>query len=440
MPALPRSRIRCRALAPVGATAPVRMPAAAPPPSLQALRTVRAAAPVSPDTLLSRARLLGHHIGRVGSPLPVPLAAPPVALQRARLHKKRIPPTGRLAKALYQKVVHALLSAELSPRGAAKQFTAFLRSDASFASEEALIAAFLSAAQGESVRVVNLRAALKRQRARQKRQGKVGKPTRAKGWTRPLVLSRPGWPKDHRKLAKPGQDIRHIVRNATLKKALQDEFNHWRASPEKQTEAFTLISKALGLPTGGLHSWVMMRNAYTRLYLHKGNLFGGSSAVNRVIGLSADVLYNEGLSLAKRTDTPRKEDAEGALVLILKTVRAQVQSNRNKANKLSKSAAAEFLRSLVDMEECVAGYVRDLGKTWTDKLGEGTLTFLEIGQRVAEIGDNFGFDLIVAEGGLNVEESQRRHKILLRAQLAFNSYTPGDPERLAEICRAFLQA
>ncbi len=285
---------------------PVRRAASAAPPALQrtpeVLPAQRTAAPPAAN-LLQRARRLGHRpeaIARQIAPSALLSAAPLNALQRVKVNNKKVRISGDPFKLLHKRLSHRMYSRRLSPRGSQAKFKDFLRKDKSFRSEEELLLAFLDKAEKEKLRVIDLRVELKKKRLDYKRRGRkdlIKKLPRASGWTRPLVLGRPGWTKEHKKISKPGQDIRHIVRNATIKNALDREFNFWGNNLEKQTEAFTIICQAIEIPTKDLHPWEMLKAAYNKLYLHKGNLFGGPSGVNRVIGLAADPLINLGEEL-----------------------------------------------------------------------------------------------------------------------------------------------
>ncbi len=129
-----------------------------------------------------------------------------------------------------------------------------------------------------------------------------------------------------------------------------------------------------------------------------------------------------------------------ALDGVRKTVADQIGINKRKAEKLEKSAGEEFVRTLENMDLSIAGYLFGLELAWNAGAKEGSLTFSEMGNRIAEIGLNFGFDLIVEEGGGNVDEKQRRHGVLIKSELAFGDYKAGNPKDLAQICAGFLKA
>jgi hypothetical protein len=340
---------------------------------------------------------------------------------------------------LFKRVEFQMYSLRLAPRGSKGQLKEFLRGDESFDSEQQMIGEFLNQARRESERVVAKRLKYRKLRAEYKRKNKKWDKGRIQSWTRPLTLGRPAWTKEHKEMSKPGQDIRHIVRNATLKAPLEAEFNHYK-DDNQRTQAFVTISNLLGLPTQDLHPWQMLKNAYNHLFLHKGNLFGGSSAVNRVIGLSADVLREKGREISDRSGQPGEKDVDEVLGIITDKVKEQVGINRRAAAKFSLSTNLEFVRSLDQLEQSVQLYVAGLRKAWLEKLKQKELTFWIMGFPVAEVGDNFGFDMIVSEGSGNVDNAQQRQQILIQVERALSLYEPGNPKQLAAIFLEFLKA
>jgi hypothetical protein len=166
-----------------------------------------------------------------------------------------IKPYGKSGVLLWEATRKALLNNGLSPHGAKKVFIEIVKGDFDFDNEEHFIKRFVLSALEEAERVTD--------------EKKLPKDERKKGWTRELKLSRTPWPKEHKAAAQQGEDIRHVVRNATMRNALLAEYQHWMSQDESgrmASEVFTKLAGSVGLQVEtGMH--FRLRQKLTALFV-----------------------------------------------------------------------------------------------------------------------------------------------------------------------------
>jgi hypothetical protein len=322
---------------------------------------------------------------------------------------------------LWQEARHAMFEAGLSPHGARKWFEAEARARWGRVSDEQLVHGFLEQAKAEAAK------------------------PRVKGvrkWTRPLRLSRPSWPKPLKaKLGhRAGQDIRHIVRNATIMRALVAE-HEWQKANNRGGElaAFQGLAQTLGINVrGARHPWELLRRVYTAAYLNPGNLFAGPSAVNRIIGLTADRIQVLGA-------TPMGTEPEAAIKKIFGTVatlvsnevaKSEAQAGRLVADgRLNAGERDEFLRDVDAFHAHFADYLDGTEDRLLEAVDEGADDDLLRSLLAAEAGDisaGFGFDLpsVAAPASLPT---------LIEVETFLAAYSGGRIDQLAATLDKFLK-
>jgi hypothetical protein len=363
----------------------------------------------------------------------------PVA-QLMSIDGQRVPPTGKRGKELFAKLRLGMFTAGLSPHGSGNVFKQLAARDDNYASDEAFVSHFVGLARLEAARV---------QQARQ--QGKKGK--QAKGWTRALKIGRPGWPEAYKKAVKKGQDIRHIVRNATLKNALEAECDFQLQKGEPQALlVMNELAKTIGLPGDSEHSHEALVEIYKAAYLNLGNLFGGAGAINRVIGLTADEITKLGLKLMASTDFATPESIAEQFEHVAYLVSEVSDRMEHQAEKMDPEQAQTFLQGFEEFYNSLTDYLIDredeLQKaaartpesaqeevdedSMLDELPVG-VTEAEIGREFVDIGANFGFD--IPDQALESQQMQS----LVFTEIALASYQPGNPGELAKVLRQFMQ-
>lgn len=226
-------------------------------------------------------------------------------------------------------------------------------------------------------------------------------------------MSRPAWPKDYSsKLgAQSGDNIRHVVRNATLKRALVIEAARLKSAPlAVQKKYFAAMAGLLGVSLSeGASLDVILPAIYRVLYLNEDNLFAGDGPTNQIIGFAADgirVMGEEYLGMG---------DALVDMIEVNKRISYHIyaQAEKVRANPYYKEyiisrlqeTILESLKSLVDAND-----------------GGLQIPAEIVGDLVADMGLNFGFDLIDGrrdEDSVGIAERQAR---LLRVERALQAY------------------
>jgi hypothetical protein len=335
--------------------------------------------------------------------------------QLLKIDGKKITKSGETGRWLQGELKKFLLDNGMSPHGFVSYFKnkiVPLDDDLSF---EDFLVKFKSMAEEELERVENLKQTRKKGDAR------------IKSWTRVLKLNRPAWTEDHKEMSESGQDIRHIVRNATIKNAIYGEYQF-----QKQNEnegVFNQIAKILDVDKGD-HPWIAMKNIYNKAYLNQLNLFSGGGGVNRVIGLTADALIEYGNGVAKNKIMDENMITEIYLHTD-KLIQNQITATSEQGNKLVKGKE-KFQEGMEEFYEIITDYLDGLYDQWLGEFNdeEDDLELMISGE-IIDIGLNFGFDL-------PEESNPEQIKMLIKVEESLGDHKPGNPERLADTLYLFL--
>jgi hypothetical protein len=339
-------------------------------------------------------------------------------IQLLQVGGNEITKTGKTGKWLLGELKSYLLNNGYSPHGLSKYFKEELVGiNQSFTLED-FLKSFGEDAKKEVERVNEI-----------KKKRKKDDP-RIKSWTRELKLNRPAWTPEHKELTESGQDIRHIVRNATMKNAIYGEYQHQLTNGT--SAIFKNIAAVLGLETGD-HPWEAMKNVYNAAFLNKDNLFGGGGGVNRVIGLTADPL----IALGNKILGTKDPISEERVTLIYKEaddlIQAQIYSTWEQGKKLKKGIET-FQGGMEDFYEIITDFLDDAHGQWLDAASEGDDTLnIIIGKEILDIGLNFGFDIPTDSSDPLVTAR------LLKVEELLGNHTPGNPKQLAETLYLFIK-
>lgn len=250
-------------------------------------------------------------------------------------------------------------------------------------------------------------------------------------------MSRPSWPRDYFSMLgfQSGDNIRHVVRNATLKNVLAIEYNNVRAmNPSAVKPYFTTMAEALGVSIkAGSSIDVVIPAIYKALYLNRANLFAGDGPTNQVIGFAADPLHNMGEDLIAQGNTAVNPflTAQEATTILIERAKATGNSDADTA------AIIEEISSVLDQ------VAQDLAFNITGGKGDlqnVTVAAEEIGEIISEIGLSLGFDMIdgrVPEDQTGIAD---RQATLIRAETALQEFisTSGHSASLCLILNEFL--
>lgn len=234
--------------------------------------------------------------------------------------------------------------------------------------------------------------------------GAQNRPVRGGGTTPALkpfsvqAMSRPRWSEGMRRLkgAQAGDDIRHGVRNDTLKKALDVEFA--KVPQDARKAHFTAMAHSLGValrPNAALDQ--IVEAIYKKLYLHPDNLFAGPGSMNRLIGLSADPVRRLGEGMV----------ADGDVEIEVDKVYEEVMDCVSGAAARAVPDHGERAKLLAGVASTVLEAVKSLAAD-----GGGKVPSEEAGDLVIDIGLNFGFDLIDGRVPEDVDVKDRQARLL----------------------------
>ena len=243
-------------------------------------------------------------------------------------------------------------------------------------------------------------------------------------------MARPSWTEQIKEKVgfQCGDNIRHVVRNATLKKALDLEFSKFKLNPEKRNEHFTKLANGLGVSLEQTDTIdIIIKKLYSLLYLNVDNLFSGEGPTNQVIGFSADPVqaYGEEL-LAMENEPVNLVDVHKKVMNIIYEKSAMVKASQ---------AQIEFIHS--EINEVI---VNALGSLLPEDKSTYMASAEAAGDIIVNIGLNFGFDLIdgrVERDQTNIAERQGR---LLGVEMALQEFikTEGKNGSLLEIFSKFI--
>jgi hypothetical protein len=239
-----------------------------------------------------------------------------------------------------------------------------------------------------------------------------------------MGMSRPRWSEGLRALkgVQPGDDLRHVVRNAKLKEALSAEFD--RLSPDARKPRFTTMARELGVawrPNMPLDR--VVEAIYKKLYLNPENLFAGPGPINRLIGFAASPVRDFGEQLVAMGDQEIKIAEVYGQVMALIVEAAKIISDAGKRVQLVSQVEGTI-------KEAIDSLAED---------GSGEAPAEEAGELVADIGLNFGFDLIAGRTPKDSDDIKARQERLLASETALEAFTRDGRGDLLVILRRFLE-
>lgn len=232
-------------------------------------------------------------------------------------------------------------------------------------------------------------------------------------------MSRPNWPKDMKaRLGVRAQDnIRHVIRNATLKNALDIEYKKYQDFENRKKRMIALAS-AVGVQTDGISIDAISSEIYRVVYLNEANLFSGDGPYNQVIGFAADKMQAYGNELLGYEDLVSPVTVKEAAQAIIATA----------GKPIVNSATV-----VADLNQVVDSLMMEYAKF-------DFVEAEELGDLILDIGLNFGFDLIDGRVQGDQENIGSRQGRLLECEMALRNFinsggTSGD---LLEIYKAFV--
>lgn len=240
-------------------------------------------------------------------------------------------------------------------------------------------------------------------------------------------ISRMARPKWNEKLKEElgfedGDNIRHVIRNATLKRALKIEYD--RPHIEDRDDRIREIAEHIGLSTDATID-VIAQKIYNEVYLNEANLFSGDGAYNQIIGFAADQVKRCGEDLLNSDELVNPlEIAEGVKRLVMD---ASGQTKFGRLNPVT-----------IDLCNIIDTVINE-------KTFEGdSIDYVEaeyMGDLIMDIGLNLGFDLIdgrVPADQINIAERQGE---LLQIETELQNFisSNGSTGSLKDIFKKFLE-
>ncbi len=231
-------------------------------------------------------------------------------------------------------------------------------------------------------------------------------------------LSRPAWPKELKEQLQAkariqeGGNIRHVVRNNTLKKSLQI-FHQ-----QNGDAAMFQLAEQLGVIGENTMAFdACARMLYKKLYLNIDNLWIGDGLVNQMIGFLATPLSEYGLDIVGDRSV---FEADTLYTILVNSTQAVRGRHETKGQLID-----EIMRVILD-------YADGLMKVYSNEADFNH----QMGLFLDDIGLNLGFDLI-DDLSDNIPERQER---LLEAETRLQQYilTEGQQGDLPDIFSVFL--
>ncbi len=218
-------------------------------------------------------------------------------------------------------------------------------------------------------------------------------------------MSRPAWTSDLRERlmmrSRPVADainIRHIIRNATLKRTLVlFEKKYGRAGIERLAEFFNINENLYEKKARGL---------YKALYLNPDNLWAGGATVNQAIGFLADKIEAYGNDVASGKEQYNSETYYAIIV-----------------NELQKVPGIDYLKDEILRQLFIL----------VEEVRE-KLTAEELGLLIRDLGASMGFDLL-DDGSVEYAEQQA---ILVNTEMALHRFLAGEEVDIPHILAVFL--
>lgn len=240
-----------------------------------------------------------------------------------------------------------------------------------------------------------------------------------------MGMSRPAFPEDLKlsKRVQQGDNLRHVVRNATLKRALDIELR--RVDKADAKKHFSAIATKLGIDLETSEPLEQIVKAiYKKVYLNPDNLFAGDGTTNQVIGLAADDVRKAGEEmLSSEEELVRAHD-------VIAIVREKVDTATNKVQGGSETHKGDIVAGLMET-------VRQA----IESLADGGYVLVEdAANMVVDIGLGFGFDLIDGRVPEDRHDLAERQGALLEVEMALDAFitSGGQKGKLDEILKKFL--
>lgn len=355
-----------------------------------------------------------------------PVSPPAPALRRMTVNGTTIKPYGKTGKELWEYAKNNMFSTYGTRDVFLKEFC---KSDLDFDSEAAFLVAF------------------------KERLSELGK-------LRTLTsLSRPAWPVEYKELLKfqGGDNIRHVVRNATLKRALLDDYEDTKLLfedafddmmddteralkiEEELCDRYGKMAARLGVKvTAKGSSERIVQDIYQALYLNLGNLFAGVGGDNQLIGFAADPVEQYGRALQAKGYEEVSITAvyDEMLRLIYNSYKAVVGRART-------SGTLDKLNELMDSIKDLLAARR---KQWLEEVKgdmdeeDPTAPAALLAEDPIDFGANFGFDLLDERSGVGgAKNAQYRNEILIGVETALSGEVLPGTDDLADILARFME-
>ena len=356
-----------------------------------------------------------------------PASLPAPALRRMTVKGAVIRPYGKTGKELWEYAKNNMFSTYGTRDVFLKEFC---KSDLDFDSEAAFLVAF------------------------KERLSELGK-------LRTLTsLSRPAWPVEYKELLKfqGGDNIRHVVRNATLKRALLDDYEDTKLLLEDAFEdmmddteralrieaelcdRYGKMAARLGVKvTAKGSSERIVSDIYQALYLNLGNLFAGVGGDNQLIGFAADPVEQYGRTLQAKgyEEVSIAGVYDEMLRLIYNSYKAVVGRAR-------KSGTLDKLNELMDSIKDLLAARR---KQWLEEVKgdmdeeDPTAPAALLAEDPIDFGANFGFDLLDERSGMGggAKNAQHRNEILVWVETQLSGEVLPGTDELSDILARFME-
>lgn len=243
-----------------------------------------------------------------------------------------------------------------------------------------------------------------------------------------IGMSRPAWPDPLRvtKGALAGDNVRHVVRNATLKRALDVEWN--RLADGARKDRFTEIATGLGVAVGPHDAIDAIVSAiYRTVYLNPENLFAGDGPINQIIGFAADPVRQIGEDLFAHGD------GEVDILDVYMKVMAAVHA-------ASDHVAADWAYKKYVVFQIDDTVKEAIGSLCEDPSVNRSVSAEAAGELVTDIGLGFGFDLIDGRVAEDTDNIARRQGRLLWSERALDTFmsSGGATGNLLDILKIFM--
>jgi uncharacterized protein DUF4157 len=374
----------------------------------------------------STARTVGHPTGAQPTIARLQPGTPEPALRRISVAGTDIKPYGKTGKELWAYAKDNMFSTYGTRDVFLKEFC---KSDVAYASPAAFLVAF------------------------KQRLSDLGR-------LRDLTsLSRPAWPKEYKALLhfQGGDNIRHVVRNATLKRALLEDYEDTKMLVEDHfagiqdgteragrveaelCDRYYTMAVRLGVKlTAKGSSERIVQDIYQALYLNLGNLFAGVGGDNQLIGFAADPVedYGRKLQAMAYQEVSIKAVYDEMLRLILISYSA-VAGRARKSGTLDK--LDELMGSIKQLltARCKQ-WIAEVKGDMDDE--DPTAPAALLAEDPIDFGANFGFDLSDERSGVRgaPQNAAHRNEVLIEVETALSGEVLPGTDELSDILAKFM--